>query len=355
MPTNTNSGKAAGSKKRKLAENSESSSEPTKPPTPSGNDPPDPPSSVAVPTAAALAIDAAAADMFGDKEDEDEDQETAAPPPPPPAAVATAAAAAEAENARAAAAPEQNLLNDVVMNGTESSERPIICSDWKEHIESTLAPQSNKMFKELIVKRMHPMLVMLNILIQHETTQAARRQPVTLDKDGKQIPFVSTKNRLKPSITASKETSDDPEMIALVKKAAEEDLADQQHRTKNNDAKATLKIKYLLTNLRTLIYGLIIDIIMKIVMRRNEFAKTRSKRLTQGNAELALNDEDVSDVIARKVILQFQNDDEVYLGKTSTQDLLDEFLDIRKYGPKATIIESKLQAEGSGVTAKFTC
>ena len=142
-------------------------------------------------------------------------------------------------------------------------------------------------------------------------------------------------------------------MIALVKKAAEEDLADQQRRTKNDDAKATLKIKYHLTNLRTLIYGLIIDIIMKIVIRRNEFAKTRSQRLTQGNAELALNDEDVSDAIARKVILQFRNDDAVYLGKTSTQDLLDEFLDIRKYGPKATIIESKLQAEGSGVTVKF--
>ena len=115
-----------------------------------------------------------------------------------------------------------------------------------------------------------------------------------------------------------------------------------------------MKIKILLKNLRTLIYGLIIDIVMMILIRRNEFAKTRSRRLTQGNAELVLNDEELSDVIARKLILQFQNDDALFLGKISTQDLHDEFSDIRKFtGPKATIIESKLKAEESGVTAKF--
>ena len=115
-----------------------------------------------------------------------------------------------------APAEKQNATNDVAMNDTESPEREIACFDWKKHIESTLEPQSNTMFKEPIVKQMQAMLVVLNSIIQHETTQADRRKPVTPDADGLQIPKVSTKNRFKPSLTASKETRDDPEMIALV-------------------------------------------------------------------------------------------------------------------------------------------
>ena len=45
---------------------------------------------------------------------------------------------------------------------------------------------------------------------------------------------------------ASKETSDNTEMIALMKKARDKDLADQQRRTKNENDQATLNIKILL-------------------------------------------------------------------------------------------------------------
>ena len=62
------------------------------------------------------------------------------------------------------------------------------------------------------------MFAVLNTLIQQETTQATRKQPAEVDAGGLKIPFVSTRHRYKPSMIASKETSDDAEMIALVKK-----------------------------------------------------------------------------------------------------------------------------------------
>ena len=104
------------------------------------------------------------------------------------------------------------------------------------------------MLKKLIGKQLPPMLAMLNTIFQHEATQATCKQPVELDANGLPIPFILTRHQYKASMIASKETSDDAEMIALVKKAREEDLIDQQRRTKNDNDQATLKIKILLKN-----------------------------------------------------------------------------------------------------------
>ena len=86
------------------------------------------------------------------------------------------------------------MFVDAAMEGIESVERQIQCSDWKEHVGKILVTQSNNMFKELMGDQMPWMLALLNTLIQHEATQATRKKPVELDADGLPIPFVSTKH-----------------------------------------------------------------------------------------------------------------------------------------------------------------
>ena len=45
---------------------------------------------------------------------------------------------------------DKDMFADEAMEGIESTERPIQCFDWKEHVGKILATQSNNMFKELI-------------------------------------------------------------------------------------------------------------------------------------------------------------------------------------------------------------
>ena len=106
----------------------------------------------------------------------------------------------------------------------------------------------------------------MNTIFQHEVTQAIHNKLIKNDADGRPIPDISTRHRYKESMTTSKETSDDAEMIALMEKARDKYFADQQRRTNTDNDQATLNIKILLKQLRILIYGIITDIIMTIVI-----------------------------------------------------------------------------------------
>ena len=106
-------------------------------------------------------------------------------------------------------------------------------------------------------------------------------------------------------MTTSKETRDDAEMLALMKVARDGNLADQERCTKNNSDQATLNKKILLEQLCMLIYGMITNIIMTIVIHHNKFTQRRSQRLTKGNAVLVLDNKELSDMIANKLMLKF--------------------------------------------------
>ena len=165
------------------------------------------------------------------------------------------------------------------------------------------------------------------------------------------IPSISTNHWYKESMTTSKETKDDAEMLALVEEARRGDLIYQQRRTNNNMKKATLDIKILLKQLRRLIVDMVTDITMMIVIERNKFVQTRSQTLTKGNTVLVLNEKELSDVIARELKYNFCNADALLLKVASTTYLHDECSTYLGYNAhKDKVIKSKLETEDSGET-----
>ena len=98
------------------------------------------------------------------------------------------------------------------------------------------------MLKELIETNLVPMLAKLNTIFQREATQAICKKN-NYDADGQPIPKHLTKHLYKESMTSSKETRDDTEMLALIEVARKGDLTDQERCTKNNSDQATLNIK----------------------------------------------------------------------------------------------------------------
>ena len=68
----------------------------------------------------------------------------------------------------------RNLMDESSREDMEATECPIICSDWREHVDLILVTQSNNMLKELIERKVPPMLAKVNTIIQREATQAIR-------------------------------------------------------------------------------------------------------------------------------------------------------------------------------------
>lgn len=155
-------------------------------------------------------------------------------------------------------------------------------------------------------------------------------------------------------MTNSKEIKDDVEILALADEARQGSILKEQRHTKNDIRKATLEIKTLLKQLRRLIFDMVNDITMMIVIEHDNFALTRSQRLTKENSVLVLNKKELSDVTARELIFNFHNTNALFLKVESTTYLYDECSTHLGYNAtKDMIIESKLKAENSGETDKF--
>ena len=170
---------------------------------------------------------------------------------------------------------------------------------------------------------------------------------VEIDADGQPKPFISIKHWSKKSMNPSKEVIDGSDVIALADLTRIGDERNQLQRMKNNRDLAMLEIKVRLKELRSLIYNLANNIAMMIVDKDWQ-------RLTNRDAELVLNNQELSEVIAHKLISSFPEDDTIYLGVQTTEDLVKERLTYLWYREtKETAIEAKITAGKSSETEKF--
>ena len=109
-----------------------------------------------------------------------------------------------------------------------------------------------------------------------------------------------------------REAMDDSEVIKLAEVDRIGDEHDQLRCMENDRTLAMLKIKVRLKNLFSSIFNLANNTAMMIVIERNTIATMRRQKLTNRDAESVLNNAELSDVIAHKLISNFSKDTKKY-------------------------------------------
>ena len=210
---------------------------------------------------------------------------------------------------------------------------------WKEFVGKTLATHSATL-KDNMVEKITTMLRTFGQVSGRERTIAQRKKPVK-DPDGKDKVFIPAKFRTKPTITQTDEFIDDLQLKALVEEGRKQDEIEMERRALLDLRVRERERDLALKNLRLIIYDMAYKIARAYIIKGKTM--TREEELTGKVFKHHLEDKMLADVIACSILLGLKDQDAVYLGAKTGDDLVNELFKLKALDKHCAKIKGALE------------